>query len=259
MSAPSSLLATAIHAARSAAAVAHDAFDRPHAIHSKGFRDIVTDADFAAQDAAVAVIRSQFPDAQILGEEDITPGGEADIVWVIDPIDGTTNYARRFPVYCVSIGVSQAGRPIAGAVYAPLLDHLFTAERGRGAELNSSPIRASDVRVVSDAIVGLDWCQAPAQRRRTLTILDHLATECRTVRAIGSAALGLCYLAAGWIDLFYNLALKPWDGAAGQVIVEEAGGLITTPEGGAWNYDMPSAFASNGHLHFAFDEYRVEE
>lgn len=259
MSTPENLLEIAADAARAAARVARGAFRRPMAVYSKGFRDLVTEADLAAQDAAVGVIRARFPDAAILGEENLTPHTGSGTLWVVDPIDGTTNYVRGFPAFCVSIGVVQRNRPIAGVVYDPLHEYLFSGARGRGAALNGSPIRVSDVRALPDAVLALDWCQAPDLRRRTLDMLDRIATECRTVRAVGAAALAMCYLAAGWIDLFYNLALKPWDGAAGQVILEEAGGRITAPSGDAWNYDMPSALASNGCLHFVFDPYRVNE
>ncbi len=245
-------LKIAIEAARAAGRIALDSYHKTLVITVKGPRDIVTEADFAAQDAAVSVIRSRFPDAAILGEENLTPREESDTVWVIDPIDGTVNYARRFPIFCVSIGVVQHGRPIAGAVYDPLRDHLFTARRGLGAQLNESPIHVSSVGDLSHAILGLDWGHEPDVRRRALDLLDRIATECRTARAIGSAALGMCYLAAGWIDLFFNLALKPWDGAAGQVILEEAGARMTTPNGQAWDYTQPAALISNGLLHSAF-------
>jgi myo-inositol-1(or 4)-monophosphatase len=253
MTPDAAILDTAIEAARAAARVALDRFRKPLAISSKGFRDIVTEADFAAQDAAVAAIRARFPDAALLGEENLAPQTEADTLWVIDPIDGTTNYTRGFPAFCVSIGVARHGQPIAGAIYDPLLDQLFAAQRGRGATLNGSPIRVSDVRVVPDAILALDWSRSPETRRQALDLLGRIATQCRSVRAIGSAALAMCYLAAGWVDLFYNLSLQPWDGAAGQIIIEEAGGRITTPSGEAWNYDQPSALASNGPLHFVFE------
>jgi len=259
MTTESIFLHTAIEAARAAARVALDRQRAPLAVTAKGFRDIVTEADFAAQDAAVAAIRSGFPSAAILGEEGLSPESTADTLWVIDPIDGTTNYARRFPVFCVSIGVVQGGRPIAGAVYDPMRDHLFTAERGRGAQLNGAPVRVSDVRALPDAMLALDWGQSHDERRRALALLEAIARECRSVRAIGSAALAMCYLAAGWVDLFFNLSLKPWDGAATQVILEEAGGRITTPRGETWDYTQPSALASNGHLHFVFDQYRVAE
>jgi len=256
---PSMFLAAAADAARAAARVALDRFNRPRVVTSKGFRDIVTDADVAAQNAAVATILARFPDAAILGEENLAPPGGADTLWVIDPIDGTTNYARQFPTFAVSIGVAQRGQPVAGVVYDPVRDHLFAAEAGLGATLNGAPIHVSNVRALPDAILAVDWGQSPEDRRRTLTLLNAIATECRTVRAIGSATLAMCYLAAGWVDLFFNLALKPWDGAATQLIVTEAGGRVTNPQGGAWDYTQPAALASNGHLHFVFDRYRVAE
>jgi myo-inositol-1(or 4)-monophosphatase len=251
------LLETAIEAAHAAARVARDRFNQPQVITRKGFRDIVTEADVAAQDAAVAAIRARFADAAILGEENLAPPDRADTLWVIDPIDGTTNYSRRFPVFCVSIGVVRQGRPMAGVVYDPLRDHLFSAERELGAALNGSPIHVSDVRALPDAILALDWSHSPDDRYQSLALLQHIAPECRSVRAIGSAALAMCYLASGWVDLFFNLALKPWDGAATQVIMEEAGGRVTNPQGDPWDYTQPSAFASNGHLHDVFKSFAV--
>lgn len=259
MNPSSDLLETAIDAARAAARSVRDSYHKPMTVRIKGFRDIVTEVDFTAQDVAVEAIRSRFPGAAILGEENLSPEFDAERMWIIDPIDGTTNYARGFPIFGISIGVTERGRSLAGVVYDPLHDYLFTAERGRGAMLNGSPIHVSDVRAVSEAIVALDWCPSPEDRLRTLALLNRLAVECRTVRAVGSAALAMCYLAAGWIDLFFNLALKPWDGAAAQVIVEEAGGRITAPDGRAWNYDAPSALASNGHLHFIYDTHRIDD
>ena len=245
-------LDVAVEAARAAARVAVDYWRRPLAVTAKGYRDVVTEADFAAQDAAVSVIQSRFPAAAILGEENLTPAGAAETLWVIDPIDGTSNYSRHVPIFCVSVGVVQGGRPAAGAVYDPLRDYLFTAARGLGAKLNGSPIHVSEVNDVGEAILGVDWAREPAVRARALAWVGRLASECRTVRAIGSAALAMCYLAAGWIDLYYNLSLKPWDGAATQVILEEAGACATIPLGAAWDYMQPSVFASNGLLHSVF-------
>ncbi|HEY4690832.1 MAG TPA: inositol monophosphatase family protein [Anaerolineae bacterium] len=252
-----SLLSTAVQGARAAGAVALDRFHTPVTISEKGFRDIVTEVDVLAQDAAVAAIRARFPDAAILGEENLQPPPDAETLWIVDPIDGTTNYARHFPCFSVSIGVVERERPIIGVIYDPLRDHLFTAERGRGAHWNGSPIRVSTVNRLQDAILALDWGRSADVRDQSLALLYSIAAECRSVRAIGSAALGMCYLAAGWVDLWFNLALKPWDGAAGQVIVEEAGGRITTPDREAWNYTRPGALASNGLLHSAFDRCSV--
>ena len=253
------MLTVAIDAARSAARVALERFDRPQIVTHKGFRDIVTEADIAAQNAAVAMILARFPEAAILGEEDLAPSTRADTVWVIDPIDGTTNYARQFPTFAVSIGVTQRGQPVAGAVYDPLRNHLFEAEAGRGATLNGAPIHVSEVQALPEAILAFDWGRSPEDRRRALTLVHAIVSECRTARAIGSAALAMCYLAAGWVDLFFNLVLKPWDGAAAQLIIAEAGGRMTNLQGETWDYTQPAAFASNGYLHFVFDRYRVRE
>lgn len=250
-------LETAIEAARAAGQVALDRFNQPQVVTSKGFRDIVTEADVAAQDAAVAAIHARFPGAAILAEENLEPDGQPDLLWVIDPIDGTTNYARHVPTFCASVGVVEQGRPIAGAVFDPLRAYLFTAERGRGAHLNGAPIHVSEVDALSDAVLTLDWSAAPELRARSLSLFHRIATDCRTVRAIGSAVLAMCFLAAGWVDLYFNLGLKRWDGAAAQVIIEEAGGRITNSLGETWDYTQPDAFASNGRLHSVFDLYQI--
>lgn len=251
---PSLELRTAIRAARDAAQAAIERLDKPQSITVKGFRDIVTEADVAAQDAAMARISAQYPGIPILAEENLRPKHIGDAVWVIDPIDGTTNYARGFPMFCSSVGLVYKGQPIVGAIYAPMLDQLFVAERGQGARLNGAPIYVSDTDVLAESILALDWGHDPAEREKSIGMLLRIAEECRSVRAIGSAALAMCYLAAGWIDLFYNLSLKEWDGAAAQVIMEEAGARVTTLKGETWDYTQPDALASNGELHFIFEE-----
>ncbi len=209
--------------ARGAGRVLRERYLQPREVHAKGWRDIYTDADLAAQETIVDLIRSHDPGAAILAEEGIAPPEGASSIWVIDPLDGTTNYARHIPTFSTSIGFVRDGRPIVGAIYDPLRDDLFAAEADRGATLNGQPIHASHVADIAEAIVGLDWGRGAHARQIELDWIGRAGMQCRTVRAIGSAALGLCYLAAGWIDVYYHGALYPWDSAAGQIIAQEAG------------------------------------
>ena len=169
-------------------------------------------------------------------------------MWVIDPLDGTTNYSRHIPVFSVSIALVRDGRPVLGVIYDPLQDDLFAAEADRGATLNGQPMHGSRASDISDAVIGLDWWRGEEARARELAWLRRTGLQSRTIRAIGSAALGMCYLAAGWIDVYYHGALMPWDGAAGQIIIEEAGGVWVNHRGEPWNYVEPDCIGCNPKL-----------
>jgi myo-inositol-1(or 4)-monophosphatase len=218
-------------------------------IRSKGLRDLVTDADLAAQDVLVGLIRARFPAHAILSEESSAPRETADITWVLDPVDGTSNYAHRFPCFSVSVGVCDAAGPLVGVVYDPLRDHLFAAERGRGARLNEKTLHVSVIAEPMDAIIGLDFAREPQVRAALMERMALYAPHVHTFRSIGSAALGLCYVAAGWQEVYFHAALAPWDSAAGALLVREAGGLVTALDGTQWSFGTPSCLASNGQLH----------
>lgn len=218
-------------------------------IRSKGFRDIVTDADVASQEAIVAIIRRHFPDHGLLSEEGLSAHNDSDYIWVIDPLDGTVNYAHCIPTFAVSVGLVAQGEPLIGIVFDPLHDYLFAAERGRGATLNGQPIHVSACANIAHAVVGLDWARNPTIRAQVLSSLNRVAPAVGTVRAIGSAALALCYVAAGWLDAYFHFALQAWDSAAAGLIVREAGGTLTNPDGAAWTYTQPACVASNGIIH----------
>ncbi len=245
------LLDTALEAARAAGQEIVRRLPQERDVHSKGFRDIVTDADLAAQEALVTIIRSRFPHHGILSEEGLAPGDEAETIWVLDPVDGTTNYERRFPCFSVSVGVVHAGEPVAGVVYDPSRDHAFYAERGAGAMLNGERLRVSQTDELIHAIVGLDFARAPDVRADLMATMVTYSTHIRTFRALGSSAVALCYVAAGWMDAYVNFALCPWDCAAGGLIIQEAGGTLTDADGGPWKYTLPRCLASNGKLHSA--------
>jgi myo-inositol-1(or 4)-monophosphatase len=243
------MLQTALEAARRAGRVIAERYSSGHTVTVKGYRDIVTEVDTAAEAVVLDLIRDRFPDHAILSEEG--GGGErgGGYTWVVDPLDGTTNYVHRVPVFAVSIGVLEGSEPFVGVIHDPLRDQTFVAERGQGAMLNGEAIRASRVARLSHAVIGLDWGHSDEVREQTLAFLNRVAPRCGTVRALGSAALAQAYVAAGWLDAYCNLALKPWDAAAGTLIVTEAGGRCTTLEGNPYSVDLPGCLATNGLIH----------
>jgi len=249
-----SLLDTAIQAARAAGHEIVKRLPQQRDVRSKGFRDIVTDADLAAQDALVSIIRSHFPQHGILSEEGLTPGGNNGTVWVLDPVDGTTNYAHRYPCFSVSIGVMQDDEPVAGVVYDPMREHLFCAERGAGATLNNERLHASATDQLIHALVALDFAREPALRAEQMAAMVNCSRHIHTFRSTGSAALSLCYVAAGWLDAYFHFMLSPWDCAAGGLIVAEAGGRLSDFDGHPWRYTSPRCVATNGILHEALLE-----
>ena len=254
---PIILLDAARHIAYKTGRLILQKWNQPRTIKSKGFRDLVTDTDIAAQKLITASIQAQFPDHGFLTEEDnsgLPISGP--IIWVIDPIDGTTNFSRSVPTFCVSIGaVSDKGDLLAGVVYDPMRDELFAAARNQGAWLHShssrQPITVSQVDTFDDALFALDWSRQPDLRRLVLDVLVIMAPQVQDVRAIGSAALALCWLAAGRFDGYINMQLSPWDLAAACLIIQEAGGQISEPNGQPWHFSPLNSgvVTSNGRLH----------
>ncbi len=252
----STQLETAIEAATAAGTVLRRKFRQAREVHSKGWRDIVTDADFAAQKAVLDILTTRFPRHLILSEE-----GQHNLdlsapqpTWVIDPLDGTTNYARQFPAFCVSIALIHKGVLRVGVIHEPLRRETFYAEKGRGAflKIGRDAPRRLHVSALTDfgnALIGVDWPRDPVLRQQAVEASGRVVAQCRTVRALGSAALGLAYTAAGWLDGYYHLSLQPWDMAAGALLVLEAGGTVTRPDGGAWQLADKQIVASNGLQH----------
>jgi myo-inositol-1(or 4)-monophosphatase len=250
------MLALAIDAARAAGAVLAAHYGQPHQIKVKGPRDITTEADLEAQATAIELIRARCPKAHFVAEEDSAalagdaPDGEIP-AWYIDPLDGTTNFAHGYPGFSVSVAMAQHGRLQCGAVYDPLLDNMFSAAHGQGAYLNGRRLAVSDCRELGDAVGLLDWPRDPEARRRSADFLATLSSRIDTVRSSGSAALSICYVAAGWADLYYQYTLLPWDVAAGILLVEEAGGRVTDVSGRPYRLQQPDWLVTNGHLHEA--------
>ncbi len=252
-------LQIATRAARAAGKIIREKLGGVREIKSKGKRDIVTDADFAADRTIRALVLTHFPRDHFLSEEDAPAARQplwarveefgAECLWVVDPLDGTTNYAHRLPAFCVSIALYQRGAVQIGVVYDPLRDELFAAERGHGARLNSKRLAVSATRRFEHAVVGTEWARDQHVRERTAAIFARMVARATTARAFGSAALSLCYVAAGRLDAYFHLALSPWDVAAAALIIEEAGGRVTTPLGAKWTVHSRAYVSSNRHLH----------
>lgn len=232
-----------LQAARAGGRILNERYLQPRQIYAKGWRDFYTDADTAAQQAIVEFIQARDPQAAILAEEGLEPPAGATSLWVIDPLDGTTNYARHFPFFAVSIAYVERGQPIVGVVYDPLHENVFAAEHDRGAWLNADRLRAASTARIEESAVGIEWGREEQPRGLALDWINRIGRDCRTVRSLGSAALGLAYLAAGWLDVYFHGALKPWDGAAGQVIAEEAGACLFNFTGAKWHYTEPDCLA----------------
>ena len=243
---------TAEIAARRAGAMLREKWSHPRQLTSKGYRDIVTDSDFASQQIIATTILSRFPDHGLLAEEeDSELPDKGPVIWIVDPIDGTTNFSREIPAFCISIGAMIDGEVVAGVVYDPLRDELFHAARGHGAYLNSKPITVSAVAGKEAAIWGVDFARTQADRQRLFDAILRYGHEVRSIRGIGAAALGLAWLAAGRIDIYLNFTLSAWDVAAGHLLIEEAGGTITCTDGSAWSLtnSQQGILASNGQSH----------
>jgi myo-inositol-1(or 4)-monophosphatase len=236
--------------ARRSGALLLERFGGPQPTFEKQPRDVVTEADRASEAAVVAAVREHFPTAVILGEEGgvyEAPGNER---FIVDPLDGTTNYAHGYPMFCVSLGYERDGVMEAGAVDAPFLGLHFTARRGGGAFLNGRPIRVSTVATLETALVCTGF--QPTNYERNAAHFAALSGLTQGVRRDGSAALDLAFVAAGRFDAFWEWDLKPWDVAAGALLIEEAGGRVTAIDGSPFDLAAGSIAATNGVLHDVF-------
>ena len=220
-------------------------------VDAKGARDMVTEADIAVEEFIIRQIRSQYPDHAILGEESGHHTG-SDTRWIIDPIDGTLSFMRGQPDFSVSIGIEQAGRIIAGAVYIPVLDELFVAEQGKGAMLNNEPIQVSETATVRESLMGTGFaCIRNECGSMNLFYLPRLIPFMFEIRRYGSAAMHMAYVACGRLDGFYEFGLGLHDMAAGKILVKEAGGRVTDFAGG--ETDLPGQVAAtNTRIHDEF-------
>lgn len=204
-------------------------------VREKAPSDLVTEADLASQEAIGEVIHQAFPKDPILGEESLPDGrvqpAEA-VRWLVDPLDGTTNYIHGVPHFAVSVAVEERGRVLAGAIFDPVHGDLYMASRGGGAWLNGRTLRTSQVEDLGGAIAAAGFPPRVQEDSPDLVVFLEALKHCQTVRRTGSTALNLGYLAAGWFDLFWSFSTKIWDIAAGVLLVEESGGVATNPYGG---------------------------
>ena len=251
------MLNFAIQIAREAGGILIDRLGRALKISHKGDIDLVTEADLASEKLLIERIKSRYPRHGILAEESgASEGigalqGEGEWRWIIDPLDGTTNYAHGYPCFCVSIGVERAGRVEIGVIYDPTRDELFAAERGRGAVMNERRIHVSEVEDLNRAMLCTGFPYNVRERPDFARDFTKFTLSAQAVRRDGSAALDLAYVACGRFDGFWEEGLNPWDISAGLLLVEEAGGRTTDFLGRKLDIHTPSVIASNGLVHEA--------
>ncbi len=215
----------------------------------KSDKSLVTTADEESERAIKAILQRETPDYPILGEETGQTGGESEYLWVVDPLDGTTNYTFRNPFYDISVALTHKGNPILGVVLYPPQNELFYAERGKGAYLNNERIVVSDTKEIDKAIVTFCHGRDQDSVRRMISAFSKLKMINNRVRQLGAAALELCYVACGRVDVFYMTGMNPWDVGAGAIILEEAGGRVTDFRDEKFNLNSSDILGSNGALH----------
>ncbi len=245
------LKSTLLKATEAGAAVLKHFFNGKFSVSNKSeINDLVTEADIASEKAIIEVIKNEFPEHYILSEEVGELITDSEYRWYVDPIDGTVNFANGIPLCCVSIGLEKAGEVILGAVFNPVMNEFFFAEKGAGAVLNDKKIQVSNkAQVITSCLVTgfpysyLDMPNGPLQ------VFERLIRKGIPVRRLGSAAIDLCWVAAGRFDGYYEHKLQPWDSAAGSLIVEEAGGKVSDHSGNRYVPSKSQVLATNGKIH----------
>jgi myo-inositol-1(or 4)-monophosphatase len=233
--------------ARQAGRLLAEKLTRHNEIYYKGAIDLVTEADKMSEELILAEISRRYPDHGILSEESAQKNEQAPLRWIIDPLDGTTNYAHGFPFFCVSIALEKEGVVELGVIYDPTRNDLFFAELGGGAYLNGRKLQVSSVNDLSHSLLATGFpYDIRVSQENNLNYFNVMAKKAQAIRRAGAAALDLAYLAAGRFDGFWELKLKPWDTAAGCLLVAEAGGIISDMAGEPWNLFSPGLVASNG-------------
>ena len=248
--------------AREAGSLLMEYFRRRVLIEYKGEADLVTEADRKSEILIRERIRALWPGHDILGEEQGFVDTGSEYRWYVDPLDGTTNFAHGFPVFCVSLGLErvtaddQPGELIAGVIYDPTRDELFTAERGQGAKLNGSPIQVSRTRTVGESLIATGFPSKKRHENPNIHFYHEITLHSHGVRRAGSAALDLAYTACGRFDGYWEFNLNPWDTSAGILLVQEAGGKVTQYNGAPFEIRTPrEILASNGLIHQELIEY----
>ncbi|GBD12227.1 Inositol-1-monophosphatase [bacterium HR24] len=241
-----SALDVARECAQAAGRILCERFGPRQAVRAKGRRDFVTEADVLAERETLRLLAREFPGHAVLSEETAgsTPAGDG-WAWVVDPLDGTHNYSRGIPHFCYSIALCRDGRPLLALTYAPLLGEEFLAVAGQGCSVNGQPARVSGAESVSQSLIGIDLGYDDARASHLLDTMRSLWPDMMGFRLMGSAALGLAYAACGRFDIYVHHNLKPWDVAAGILLVEEAGGLILDRDGGPARLDSQGVIAGS--------------
>ncbi len=243
--------------AREAGALLKGYWERGVRAEYKGDVDIVTEADRASEALIKQRLAAEFAGEGVFGEEGTREAMEAEFRWYVDPLDGTTNFAHGFPVFCVSMGCERRrpgmaegedGELVAGVIYDPLRDELFLAEKGKGAWLNGRPVRVSGTAALAEALTATGFPSHKRHRSPNIHFYQQITLRSHGVRRAGSAALDLAYVACGRLDGFWEFHLNPWDTAAGVLLVREAGGSVTHFEGGDWMLDSRETLATNGAI-----------
>ena len=242
---------TGINAAYKSAKILNGYLGRLTTINKKGPIDLVTEADIESEKQIIATIRSLFPDHEILAEESgLNKSNPSIYKWIIDPLDGTTNFAHQIPIFSISIAFAIRGEIVVGVILNPVSGELFTAIRGNGATLNGKAIIVSDEKKISESLLATGF---PYDVKQILDPVMIRFKQCiqaaRGIRRLGSAALDLCFIACGRFDGFWEENLKPWDTAAGALIAEEAGAMITDFSGNPYTIDKKEILATNSHIH----------
>ncbi len=259
MSAPNQPLSTTVSGfqyaeqmasiAREAGALVLGYFRQKVKIEYKGDVDLVTVADRTSEKFIVERVRALWPDFNIMGEEGTRQESGSEYRWYIDPLDGTTNFAHGYPVFCVSMGLEHRGEMIAGVLYDPTRDELFAAEKGKGAYLNGERIRVSQTRTMAESLLATGFPSHKRHKNPNIHFYHEITLRSHGVRRAGSAALDLANVACGRYDAFWEFNLNPWDTSAGVLLVQEAGGKVTRYDGSPFRIDSRETLASNGLLH----------
>jgi myo-inositol-1(or 4)-monophosphatase len=254
-----SFLDVAVEIAHEAGALLNSLFEGPLEIRYKGPMDVVTEADRRSEALITERLSKTFPEHAIVAEEGGGHQNRSEFCWYVDPLDGTTNFAHRFPVFCVSLGLARRHEVIAGVIYDPIHKELYAAEHGGGAFLNGRRLSVSKVDNLAEGLVATGFPPYASDHDLNIQYYFRFTQACHGVRRAGSAALDLCSVAAGHFEGFWELKLNPWDKAAGVLVVTEAGGRVTDLSGGPFKLLANEIFASNGLVHDAmlqiFSEY----
>lgn len=246
-------LQTAIRAAKAAATIHQSNLGSDLGIGTKSSDiDLVTRVDKESEARIREILLAAYPDHVVLGEEEGQPGGEATHRWIVDPLDGTLNYAHGFPFYCVSVALEVDGVVEVGVVLDSVRDEMFTAVRGDGAYLNGAPIEVSKASSLIKSLFATGFAYLEEGMHANIEVFTRMMPLCRGIRRPGAAALDLCYVACGRLDGFWELGLNAWDVAAGVLIIREAGGTVTGALGTPYQIHEKVLAASNGHVHAKF-------